>query len=364
MGRVGLRRGSARRCTDADHPGHPRAPPSHAPAAHGALRRRQPPRRPRPGFAALLAGRVATSFTHGAFFGIGAVVAAELVGPARRAAAVALMFTGLTLANLVGVPLGTRIGDLLGWRTTFVVIAAIGVLALCALARFVPGAPRTRPGSPNAPAAIDEDAASTGSRLRAELRALRDPQALLAILMTMLGFGGVFAVITYLAPTMTGPAGLPEEAVSWVLVVLGLGMVVGNWLGGRLADRAIMPTVVGSFAVLALALLAFVWTAHAAVPALLTVFVVGLAGFASVAPLQTLVLERAAGAPMLASAVNIGAFNLGNALAAWLAGAAIGAGHGYAATGWVGAALTGTALILALASAGASAVGRRRRVLP
>ncbi|MCB5169062.1 MFS transporter [Streptomyces bambusae] len=297
-----------------------------------------------PAFGLMLAGRVVASLAHGAFFGIGAVVAAELVAPERRAGAIALMFTGLTTANVVGVPLGTVVGQHLGWRITFFAVAGLGVLGLLGIARLVPDLPRQE-----------------GVRIRHELAALRQVQVLLAMAMTVLGFGGVFAAITYITPMMTEVAGFADGSVSWLLVLFGLGMVAGNLLGGRFADRALMPMLYGSLGALALVLALFTLTAHSKAGAAVTVVLIGALGFATVPPLQKRVLDQAAGAPTLASAVNIGAFNLGNALAAWLGGLVISAGLGWTAPNWVGAALAASALVLALVS---GALERRTAARP
>ncbi|MFE6746228.1 MFS transporter [Kitasatospora purpeofusca] len=287
-----------------------------------------------PSFGAMLAGRVVASLAHGAFFGIGSVVAAELVAPDKKAGAIATMFTGLTVANIVGVPLGTYIGQAVGWRTTFVIVAALGLIGLIGIARLLPDLPRPE-----------------GTRLRGELTAFRNPQVLLAMAMTVLGFGGVFAAITYIAPMMTHVAGYSDGAVTWLLVLFGIGMFLGNLLGGRFADRRLMPLLYTTLGGLALVLALFTLTAHNKVLAALTVVLVGALGFATVPPLQKRVLDQAHGAPTLASAVNIGAFNLGNALAAWLGGTVISAGLGYTAPNWVGALLAAAALVLALWSA-------------
>ncbi|MBW5485998.1 MFS transporter [Streptomyces bambusae] len=286
-----------------------------------------------PAFGVMLAGRVVASLAHGAFFGIGAVVAAELVAPAKRAGAIATMFTGLTVANVVGVPLGTFVGQALGWRVTFLVVAALGVAGLLGIARLVPELPRP-----------------AGVHVRHELAAFKNAQVLLAMGMTVLGFGGVFAAITYVTPMMTEVAGFADSSVTWLLVLLGLGMVAGNLVGGRLADRALMPMLYVSLGALAVVLALFTLTAHDRTAAALTLFLIGALGFATVPPLQKRVLDQAAGAPTLASAVNIGAFNLGNALAAWLGGAVISAGLGWTAPNWVGAAMAGSALVLAVLS--------------
>ncbi|MFF9342351.1 MULTISPECIES: MFS transporter [unclassified Streptomyces] len=287
-----------------------------------------------PSFGTMLAGRVVASLAHGSFFGIGSVVAAGLVAPDRKAGAIATMFTGLTVANVVGVPLGTLVGQAVGWRTTFAIVAALGVAGLLGIARLVPALPRPE-----------------GARLRRELTAFRNPQVLLAMAMTVLGFGGVFAAITYIAPMMTEVAGYSEGAVTWLLVLFGTGMFLGNLVGGRYADRALMPLLYTTLGGLAVVLALFTFAAHSKVLSAVAVLLVGALGFATVPPLQKRVLDQAHGAPTLASAVNIGAFNLGNALAAWLGGLVIAAGLGYTAPNWVGAALAAAALGLALWSA-------------
>ncbi|MFE4306419.1 MFS transporter [Streptomyces sp. NPDC056891] len=287
-----------------------------------------------PSFGLMVTGRVIASLAHGSFFGIGSVVAAGLVAPDKKAGAIATMFTGLTVANIVGVPLGTLIGQAVGWRTTFAIVAALGVIGLFGIAKLVPAMPRPE-----------------GTHLRRELKAFRNPQVLLAMAMTVLGFGGVFAAITYIAPMMTEVAGYSDGAVTWLLVLFGVGMFLGNLLGGRFADRALMPLLYAALGGLVIVLALFTVVAHDKVLAAIAIFLVGALGFATVPPLQKRVLDQAHGAPTLASAVNIGAFNLGNALAAWLGGLVIAAGLGYTAPNWVGAVLAGAALVLALWSA-------------
>ena len=286
-----------------------------------------------PAFGLMLAGRVVASLAHGAFFGIGSVVAAALVAPGRQAAALSMVFTGLTVANVVGVPLGTLLGQTAGWRTTFVAVAALGVAGLAGIAALVPDPPRPQ-----------------GVRIRHELAAFRNVQVALALAMTVLGFGGVFAAITYIAPMMTEVAGYPTSALTWLMVLFGLGMVAGNLVGGRFADRRLMPMLYTALGALAAVLALFTLTAHDRTAAAATIFPVGALGFATVPPLQKRILDQASAAPTLASAMNIGAFNLGNALAAWLGGLAIAAGLGYTSPNWIGAALAGSALVLALVS--------------
>jgi DHA1 family inner membrane transport protein len=286
-----------------------------------------------PTFGLMLAGRIIASLAHGAFFGIGSVVAAGLVAPQKKAGAIAMMFTGLTVANVIGVPLGTYVGQSAGWRVTFFIVAGFGVLGLAGIAKLVPEIPKPE-----------------GVRLRHEIAAFRDVQVLLAMAMTVLGFGGVFAAITYLAPMMTHVTGYSEGSVTWLLVLFGLGMVGGNLLGGRYADRRLMPMLYATLGGLAVVLALFTVTAHNKVAAAVTIVLIGALGFATVPPLQKRVLDHASGAPTLASAVNIGAFNLGNALAAWLGGLFLSAGFGYTTPNWVGAALAASALLLALLS--------------
>lgn len=199
-----------------------------------------------PAFGFMLAGRIVASLAHGAFFGIGAVVAAELVAPEKKAGAIAMMFTGLTVANVVGVPLGTFVGQTIGWRVTFLIVAALGVAGLLGIARLVPDLP-----SPEG-----------GVRIRRELAAFRNVQVLLAMAMTVLGFGGVFAAITYITPMMTNVAGFADSSVTWLLVLFGLGMVAGNLIGGRYADRALMPMLYVALGALAVTLAVFTLTAH------------------------------------------------------------------------------------------------------
>lgn len=217
---------------------------------------------------------------------------------------------------------------------TFTVVAALGVLGLAGIFKLVPDMPK--PG---------------GVRLRHELAAFKNVQVLLAMAMTVLGFGGVFAAITYIAPMMTNVTGYADGSVTWLLVLFGLGMVGGNLVGGRFADRALMPMLYVSLGALAVVLALFTLTAHNKIAAAVTITLIGALGFATVPPLQKRVLDQAHGAPTLASAVNIGAFNLGNALSAWLGGVVIAAGMGYTAPNWVGAVLAAAALLLAVLSA-------------
>ncbi len=285
-----------------------------------------------PNYTVLMVARVVASFAHGSFFGIGAVVAASLVPAEKRASAIALMFTGLTLATVLGVPFGTFVGQQFGWRVAFWIVSAFGVLSMLGVSALVPNR-------------HDADAAGAAG-LAHEVRVLRDPQVWLALGMTVLGFGGVFVVFTYIAPILEQVTGFSPRAVTLVLVVFGLGLTLGNTLGGKLADRALMRSLMGILVALALVMAVFAKTSHSPVAAVITVFVWGIAAFATVPPLQMRVVEKAAAAPNLASTLNIGAFNVGNAMGAWIGGLAIGHGFALDALPWVAAAVALAALVL------------------
>jgi DHA1 family inner membrane transport protein len=285
-----------------------------------------------PSFAWLMAARIVTALAHGTFFGVGAMVATGLVAPERKASAIALMFTGLTLATLLGVPFGSWLGLAYGWRSTFWAVAGIGLIALAVLAIFVPAArERVVPGP-----------------LAEEFQVLARPQVLLGLAMTVLGFGGIFAVFTYIQPLLVELAGFSEAAVSPILLVFGAGLVVGNLLGGRWADRNLSPALIGTLVLLTLALFAASFAFHDKIGAVVAAFVLGAAAFATVAPLQMWVLQQAGGAGQgLASSLNIAAFNLGNAFGAWLGGVVISHGPGLAGIAPIAALVPLAALALA-----------------
>ncbi|MFE2727024.1 MFS transporter [Kitasatospora sp. NPDC059327] len=286
-----------------------------------------------PAFGLLLVGRVLAAFAHGAFFGIGSVVAADLVAPHKRAGAIALMFTGLTAANVLGVPMGTLLGQHFGWRSTFFVVAVLGAIGFAGIAALVPVQPRV-----------------ADTRLGPELAVFRKPQIWLALSMTVLGWGGIFAMFTYITPMMTEMAGFAPSSVTWLLFLFGVGLFAGNLLGGWFADRALMRSLYVILAALAVLLFAFTVASHSRTGAIVAIPLIGVFGFATVAPLQKRVMDQAAGAPTLASAANIAAFNLGNALAAWLGGLVISSGLGYDAPNWVGGLMAALALGIALLS--------------
>lgn len=286
-----------------------------------------------PDYATLMAARVLTSFAHGTFFGVGSVVATRLVPAERRASAIALMFTGLTVATILGVPMGTWLGQLYGWRAAFWVVTGIGVVALAILAVYLPR----------------DTAAPAAGSLRDDFRVLKRPAVLLGLLTTVLGFGGVFTVFSYVSPLLTRLAGFSESAVSPVLLVFGGGLVLGNLLGGKLADRKLVPALLGSMLALAVVLGLMSFALDNKIAVVLFMALLGAAGFATVPPLQMWVLEKAHGAGQsVAASFNIAAFNLGNALGAWLGGLTIDHGPGLAALPWVAALLPVAAILTAL----------------
>ncbi|WP_030146989.1 MFS transporter [Actinoalloteichus caeruleus] len=286
-----------------------------------------------PNHETLLATRVLAGLPHGTFFGVGAVVAASLVAREHRAKAVSMMFAGLTLANVVGVPLGTLLGQQVGWRWTFVMVGLVGAAALVSVAALVPRQPAPRDAG-----------------MRRELGAFRRPQVWLALGIVTFGFGGTFACFSYITPMMTDVAGYDAGSVTWLLALFGVGMTIGNLLGGRLADRALMPSLYGFLAGLALMLGLFAFTAHDKVLAAATIFLIGVTGFAAGPTVQTLILDRAEGAPSLAAASIQSAFNIANAIGAYLGGLVISAGLGLTAPNLVGAGLAVVGLGIAVVS--------------
>ncbi|TCT06747.1 MFS transporter [Aquabacter spiritensis] len=283
-----------------------------------------------PGYGLLMAARVVTAFCHAAFFGIGSVVAADLVPRSRRAQAIALMFAGLTLANVLGVPAGTALGQWLGWRSTFWAVAVIGLAALAALVVLLP-ARLARPAG----------------GVIAEFRVLGETQVALAMVISVLCSASLFSVFTYIAPLLGEVTGLAPTAVTGALLVFGVGLTAGNMLGGRLADWRLMPSLLAVLVVLVGVLLVLVPASRAPAPALAMLLVWGILAFALVPLLQLRVVDTAARAPGLASTLNQGAFNLGNAIGAWVGALAITWGLSYQHLPLVGAALALAALGLA-----------------
>ncbi|ATF85344.1 MFS transporter [Burkholderia gladioli] len=287
-----------------------------------------------PGYGLLMAARVVTAFCHGAFFGIGSVVASNLVVPNRRAQAIALMFTGLTLANVLGVPLGTALGQAFGWRSTFWAVTGIGVLAAGALALCLP-----------------RQLEMPQTSIAREFRVMRNPQVLMVLGISVLASASLFSVFTYITPILEEVTHFTPHEVTLVLLLFGLGLTVGGTLGGKLADWRRMPSLIASLALIGLVQVVFAGTMHLPIPLLVTIFLWGVLAFAIVPIAQILIVDRAIEAPNLASTLNQGAFNLGNATGAWLGGMAIGAGVPLTQLPWVGVAMAVGALALTLWSA-------------
>lgn len=282
-------------------------------------------------YTSLLIARVVTSLNHGAFFGVGALVAASVVAPDRRAGAVAAMFMGLTLATIGGVPLATWFGELLGWRQAFWGIAGLGLLTMAALWFALPNV-----------------ALPPSDGVLAELRVLGRPPVLAALGLTVVGSGAMFTVFTYIAPILASETHGSTAFITAMLVLFGVGLTLGNLWGGKAADKSIDRTLIASLSLLILVLLAFTVLMRWPLPAAVAILLWGIASFALVPPLQMRVMDAAKDAPNLASAVNIGAFNLGNALGAALGGAVISAGLGYPAISLAGAGMAALGLLMVL----------------
>jgi DHA1 family inner membrane transport protein len=286
-----------------------------------------------PNYASLILARVITALCHGAFFGLGAVVAAAVVPPKQKTQAIAIMFAGLTLANVMGVPLGTSIGQAYGWRATFWCVVMIGIISVAALYAWIPRGLMLK-----------------GTSLLNELRALKRSQVLFAMMISILASTSLFSVFTYIVPILEEVAGLAPNHITAVLLLFGVGITIGNLGGGRLADWRLMPTVIGICLSLVLVLTLFSTTAHSLLPAIVTVFIWGILAFAIISPLQMRVVNEATGAPSLASTLNQSAFHIGNATGAYVSGLAITYGVSYASLPWIGAAIATLALGMSIFS--------------
>jgi DHA1 family inner membrane transport protein len=284
-------------------------------------------------FGALVAARFFSGLPHGAYFGVASLVAADLVAADRRGRAVSWVMLGLAVANVAGVPAATWLGQHLGWRSAYVAVAALGVLTIASVALAVPRIPR----NPHATS-------------RNELRAFGRLQVWLTLAAGAIGFGGMFAMYSYIAPTVLHVARLGEVFVPVYLLVFGAGMITGTALGGRLADWSILRTLVVAFAAMGLLLAVFTQTAHWLVPGILTGFGIAVATSVVAVVLQMRLMHVAGDAETIGAALNHSALNLANALGAFLGGAVIAAGFGYTATSWVGAALAAGGLVVMLVS--------------
>ncbi|MDO7928611.1 MFS transporter [Pseudomonas sp. KFB-139] len=279
----------------------------------------------------LMFARVVTALCHGAFFGIGSVVAAGLVPANRRASAVALMFTGLTLANVLGVPLGTALGQYAGWRSTFWAVTVIGIVAFIGLIRFLP-----------------TNRNEEKLDMRAELAALKGAGIWLSLSMTALFAASMFTLFTYVAPLLGDVTGVSPKGVTWTLLLIGLGLTVGNVIGGKMADRRVSTTLISVFIAMAVVSTALSWTSVALIPTEITLFLWAVASFAAVPALQINVVTFGKAAPNLVSTLNIGAFNVGNALGAWVGGSVIAHGLGLTSVPLAAAVLAVLALLVTL----------------
>lgn len=286
-----------------------------------------------PNYALLMAARIVTALCHGAFFGLGAVVAAALVPEQKKAQAIAMMFAGLTLANVLGVPFGTALGEAVGWRNTFWAVVVIGFAAAFALYAWLP---RNMP--------------TPRMQLIHEARSLVSTQVILAMLISVVVSASLFGVFTYITPILENVTLISPHEVTLMLLLFGIGLTAGNFLGGWLGDWKLMPSVIGILALLIPVLSLFTLTSASLVPAAVTIFCWGLLAFALISPLQMRVVNEAAQAPNLASTLNQGAFNLGNAAGAWIGGLALTNGLAYRELPWIGVALAAVAFTLSFLS--------------
>ncbi|GLV53193.1 MFS transporter [Dictyobacter sp. S3.2.2.5] len=285
-----------------------------------------------PNYLTLLLARIIAAFANGAFFGIGTVVATEMVAPDKRASAFATMFTGLTLANIIGVPLGTFLGQQVGWHSPFWVIVALSLLAFMSITFLIPRTQHT-----------------STSGLGQEFRILGRKQVLLALLMTTFGFGGVFTIFTYITPFLERITGFSPTAVSLILVLFGVASTLGTIIGGKAADWKLMCSLLVSLVLLALIEALFTITGHNMITAVVTIFLFGIAAFAIIPMLQVRIVDRAKGATALAAAFNAAAFNLGNAGGAFLGGIIAASPQlGLNAITWVGAIVTVVGILITL----------------
>ena len=284
-----------------------------------------------PDYLGLMAARLVTSLNHGAFFGLGSVVAASVVPKDKQASAVAMMFMGLTIANIGGVPLATWVGQNIGWRMSFAAITLLGIITMLALWKALPHQQQTE--KPD---------------VRAELKVLTRMPVVLALLTTVMSAGAMFALYTYIAPSLKVFTHASPELITFMLVLIGIGFSIGNHFGGKFADQSLDKTLIGFLVLLMLMMLLFPILATTIIGAAIALIIWGVAAFAVVPPLQMRVMTVAHDAPGLASSVNIGAFNLGNALGAVAGATVLNLNLSYAAVSYACATLSALALILVL----------------
>lgn len=279
----------------------------------------------------LLISRFLSGLPHGAFFGIGAVVAGKLAKPGRSARAIATMFTGLTLANVLGVPFGTWLGQHFSWNVSFLLVGVVGLLAMLSIKLWMPELPK-----------------SSTEGVKKDLKVLKRGELWMVILLTTIGTGGFFAWYSYIAPLITKVAGHPESVVSYAMILAGSGMVVGNLLGAKMAEKfSPIYAVIIALTLMVIALIANTYLADNKIMVLVLTFSIGTIAFCLSTPIQMAVINSAKGSEMLGSSMNQSAFNMGNASGAYLAGLPIAMGFGLTSATLVGAALAGTGVLLA-----------------
>lgn len=281
-------------------------------------------------FGLMLCARILTALCHGAFFGTGSIVAANLVPREKRAQAITMMFSGLTLANVLGVPAGTAIGHALGWRYTFVALLPIGILAMLGILFYVP------------------HQAAQPVKLKHELQTVMKPKVQLVLALSTLCSVSLFTVFTYIAPMLDTITHLSPHGITWVLVLFGVGITIGNIVGGKLSDWKQMATILGGIITVIAILIIMPFAQPYTAPISIVVLVWGLLHFLTTAPLQARIVEKARAAPNLASTLNQGAFNMGNALGASLGGLVLTAGYSYRTLPFVAAAVALIVFLLAL----------------
>jgi DHA1 family arabinose polymer transporter-like MFS transporter len=281
----------------------------------------------------LLLARFLSGLPHGAFFGIGAVVAGKLAKPGKSAQAIAIMFTGLTLANVIGVPLGTYVGQEFSWNVSFLMVGVVGIAAVLGIKFWMPVLPK-----------------SSSEGLRKDLKVFKRPELWMVVLLTTIGTGGFFAWYSYIAPLITEVAGHPENVVSYAMIIAGTGMVIGNLIGAKLAEKfSPINAVVISLVLMVIALIANTFLAQYQIPVLVMTFLIGVIAFTLSTPIQMAMINTAKGSEMLGSSMNQSAFNMGNASGAYFAGLPIAMGFGFTSATLVGAAMAGVGIFIALA---------------
>tara|TARA_R110000796_G_scaffold88850_3_gene191852 strand:+ start:67133 stop:68335 length:1203 start_codon:yes stop_codon:yes gene_type:complete len=283
-------------------------------------------------YTSLLIFRFLSGLPHGAFFGIGAVVAGKLAAPGKSAQAIATMFAGLTIANVIGVPLGTYFGHHFNWNVSFLIVGVVGVMAMLGVYFWMPEQPK-----------------SSNEGFKKDLLVFKRVELWVIILLTTIGTGGFFAWYSYIAPLLTNVSGYPESMVSYAMIIAGLGMVVGNFLGAKMAEKlSPMKAIIISLTMMVIALIINTLIAHNPIAILVLTFIIGIISFSVSTPLQMAIINASKGSEMLGSSMNQSAFNMGNASGAYLAGLPIAMGYGITSASFVGAALAGTGIVIAV----------------